>query len=340
MPLQKRRVGIFEPPRAGGMAVCSGTQRVSAVRFESEEVLTVGTRASGNRLGLQKGRYPERVVEFTPEYYRKLQATARKRKSRGYRKSSALEFYYRQNWDVLREEFFSRLDPRTGAYLYQKLEHFWRVKFKSNEKHQQWAGWVTGPEPTRVVPWKGNWALERFARHWLENQHVKKVAEQLEQEIDAARLAYSTAPLFLECVGRAKKLMMQVDEEFRGWLFLEGLDEDTKFERAERYVHLVERLQSLLREAVDGLIESAGGKRSLSAIVLQRFIEGHERSAQTPEEQDEQVQGIIRKLLHVAVERNRLFGTELPDPDKVMKKLQEESVGEKEKRNVEVAKGA
>jgi hypothetical protein len=130
------------------------------------------------------------------------------------------------------------------------------------------------------VPWLGNWSLERFAGHWCEDQRVKKIAEQLEKEIGAAELSYAAAGLFLDGIARAMKFQAQLDEEFKGKLFLEGLTDKENRLRAEWYTHLCMRLQSMLKGAVTAMVEAAGGRRTLVTQTLEKYVERHTKGTE------------------------------------------------------------
>ena len=122
------------------------------------------------------------------------------------------------------------------------------------------------------MPWEGNWELERFQEHWIEDKKIEIVAKAIEKELDAATVAYATAPMFVDYMGRIKDLQQQVDTEFKGRLFLDNLTPVENGVRARQYLSLTARLQRMMTDAIIGVQEATGGRKMMVLGMLERYL--------------------------------------------------------------------
>jgi hypothetical protein len=261
------------------------------------------------------GPRPADKVIYEPQQYHRLKVKARNLRRRGWSKDSkSYQFYKAQDWETLWEEFCSEI-AENGRYKYGSVSEFMRAKFKSSQD-RKFARWVIGTEPMSSVPWLGNWALERFLKHWRQDARVKAMCEKLALEVDAQKAAASTADLWADNIGRIVTVMAQVDELYGGQLFLEGLSKKANQARAKEYREWMDWGMDALAKAVNGMVEALGGKQQISMMAMQKVFEEKARAAsfgaETPEQENEQVKKVMESLVWSVVERGRATGTPMP----------------------------
>jgi hypothetical protein len=61
-----------------------------------------------------------------------------------------------------------------------------------------------------------------YRKKWLDDKKIQNIPEVVSQELDAVAVAYASAPLFVEYIGRIQGMQLQVDARYRAKLFLEG----------------------------------------------------------------------------------------------------------------------
>lgn len=261
------------------------------------------------------GPRPADEVIYEPQQYHRLKVKARNLRRRGWSKDSkSYQFYESQDWKALREEFNSEI-AENGCYKYGSVSEFLRAKFKSSQD-KKFARWVIGKEPMQAVPWLGNWALERFLKHWRQDARVKAMCEKLALEVDAQKAAASTADLWADNIGRIITMQAQIDELYGGQLFLEGLSKKANQKRAKEYREWVDWGMNALAKAVNGMVEALGGRQQISMMALQKVYEqkanGATVGAETPEQEQAEVRKVMESLVWSVVERGRATGTPMP----------------------------
>lgn len=221
-------------------------------------------------------------------------------------------FWKKQDWKKLREEFFSET-LEDGSYKYKTAKEFMRDKF-ADTKERQWAGMAVGRRLPVYMPWEGNWELERYQERWKEDQGVAVVAKAIEKELDAATVAYATAPMFVDYMGRIKDMQQQVDQEFKGRLFLDNLSPLENGKRARAYVSLTGTLQNMMTAAILGAQEATGGRKMMVLGMMERYLkkaEARHAGSTTPE--FAAVEEFCSRFALFARERAQLFPQKPPE---------------------------
>lgn len=276
-------------------------------------------------------------VKYSPSAYQRLKQKAWRLRKRGFKKNAKPYLLWKQeDWKALRTEFFNKT-KKDGSYFYANARNFVRAKWPQSYV-QTVMLWVIGPKPTKKVPWEGDWALERFAKAWRADARTQALAVEIRKELQAIEIGKDVADVFVDYLGRFLVVQTKVDEMYGETITLEGLKPEENRRRIKDYLNLSSAVMDRIRFAVESMVEAFGGKKMLVLQMLEKTMTRRTEAvlaANGNKTEDQEVETIVGRLVQVAMERSKIFGTKLPGLDELELEIKEDEEPSQRKQHVQ-----
>lgn len=238
-----------------------------------------------------------------------------------------MSYYFRSvDWAEYWEEWFLGVKP-DGSRKYIRLRDFIAAHAESKEQ-ETFLIWYLGPETEnskiegkdylRFAPAPVDWIAHRKSGGWFTNANMRLLSADITRRMNALEcLREAGNKVSLHAYLRAGQLAAQIDEAFKGAIFLPGLTMNDNAQRAKLYMELQERALKLQGKAQSLYARShgvnfddmAGLVKIMEASALsaqqQALISG---AAETP------VQAALRGIVEMTVIKAHRYGLKLP-PD-------------------------
>jgi hypothetical protein len=257
-------------------------------------------------------------VPYTDERYARLKLLASTYDERNLidRTTVAYKFWQKTDWDALKDEFYVSVDAR-GGYKYRSVAEFAAEKFKKAHE-REWVLLAIGPYPSKRVPWKGSWTLERHNEHWRADKRTNVLAKALEKQADAATISYSLASYYIDEMSKLKTWLDELMEYSGHELFKrvkpgasKGVREEAKKEM--RFILAAQqKLLNLMDQVRTSVQTSVGGPNAVVATLAAQVFRDQLKSPLNAGRPDN-VRHLITQMTEVAIARSELYKTSLPN---------------------------
>ena len=230
-------------------------------------------------------------------------------------------WFYREDWHTLWEDFSNSLD-KTGKYLYPGIRSFARAKTKI-KAHQRFLHWYLGPanEHTAQSEWSSwcalgpqDWVARRRSGGWYCSENLRAFGAEIRRRMNALEaLREAGNGVTLNSLVRTGQLAQELDNSFKGRMFIDSLSFEENVIRTQTYIKLHEQILGLQATAQELYAKShgvnfddmAGLAQLMQAAALNGAIKGDDAT--------EREKAALTAFAKMAVQKSQRYALEVPE---------------------------
>jgi hypothetical protein len=226
-------------------------------------------------------------------------------------------FHRNVDWAEWWEEFYLAMTPE-GTPKYKTHRAFARAK-AANDLQRKFIVYLTGPEKfeDEIPPsWKHwtpmDWEHRRDTGGWYSDQSIAKLTSKIEAHNTALEALREVGYKFtMRSLIRFEKLAEQLDKEFRGRFFVDGLALSENMARAEKYMRLHAEILRLQERAQDLFARAHGINYSIDGF--QTLLMGMKLTAQDNDPTQNRVGKVVNKIIEMTLSKSTTHDVPLPE---------------------------
>jgi hypothetical protein len=217
-------------------------------------------------------------------------------------------------WD----DFYLSVKPN-GYPKYGSIRNFVGRQLWS-DPHKDFMYWLLGPAEPRDAametkyPWAlpQDWEEKRRTGGWYSEDSLKEFGKNIRGKIDALEsLRAAGNGVTVNSLLRIERLMQQLDKDFQGRFFVDGLDLKENAARATLYIKLQERLLVMLDKAQDIYAKSHGinfhDMSGFEQLLAAQLLTKHAETSQSKGRQ------VMEQFIDMTLEKSMKYNTPLPE---------------------------
>lgn len=228
------------------------------------------------------------------------------------------EFHSSVDWAEWWEEFYTAITPG-GTPLYKTFRKFASAK-ASNQAQRNFIEYLIGPPdlfeqvPSLWLKWKPmDWEEKRATGGWYSDKSIQALSTVIKDQRDAINaLRASGNQITLRSLVRFESLAQQLDKEFRGRFFVEGLSYADNLSRANSYLHLHRQIQILQQSAQDMFAKAHGINYAVDGF--QTLLMGMKAAAQETDVTSTRTGKMMSKIIEMTLSKAATHDIPVPEP--------------------------